>query len=301
MPVPADQRSILSGDVRLSVRDYGDPGGASAPDRPVLVAVHGYPDNQTMWEPMADLLRPDFHVVTYDVRGAGASEAPPSRRDYVSERLVDDLVAVLDAVAPGRPVHLLGHDWGSLQLWDAVTTEGSDPRLRGRIASYTSISGPCLDHMAHFVRTAPMAVRRKQARKSWYVNLFHVPVLPDLMWRLLPRLIGAQMARREGLPPGAGWGPELGRDADNGLELYRANIFPRLRSPREGRTDVPVQVVVPLRDPFISKETMDALDLERFLSTWRRVDVNSSHWLPRTDPAKVAELVREWTRQHPSR
>ena len=297
MTAAARQRSILSGDVRLSVRDYGAP----AADAPVLVAVHGYPDNQTMWEPLADLLRQDFHVVTYDVRGAGSSEAPRSRRDYVSERLVDDLVAVMDAVAPERPVHLLGHDWGSLQLWDAVTTESSDARLHGRIASYTSVSGPCLDHMAHFVRAAPTPVRRRQARRSWYVSLFNVPVLPDLMWRLLHPLIGAQMARREGLPRGAGWGPELGRDADNGLELYRANVLPRLRSPREGRTDVPVQVVVPLRDPFIGAETVDALDLGRFLSTWRRVDVDSSHWLPRTDPAKVAELVREWTRQHPVR
>jgi pimeloyl-ACP methyl ester carboxylesterase len=297
MAAPVQQRSILSGDVRLSVRDYGEPAAGA----PVLIAVHGYPDNQTMWEPAADELRQAFHVVTYDVRGAGDSETPRARHDYVSERLVDDLVAVMDAVAPGRPVHLLGHDWGSLQLWDAVTAEGSDPRLRGRVASYTSISGPCLDHMAHFVRTAPMSVRRRQARRSWYVNLFHVPVLPDLMWRLLHRVIGAQMARREGLPQGAGWGPELGRDADHGLDLYRANIFPRLRSPRDGRTDVPVQVVVPLRDPFIGKETVDALDLDRFLSTWRRVDVDSGHWLPRTDPAKVADLVREWTHQHPVR
>jgi pimeloyl-ACP methyl ester carboxylesterase len=284
------QYSILSGDLRLAVREYGE---ATAP---TLVAVHGYPDNQAMWEPVARLLQDRFHVVTYDVRGAGASEAPRSRRGYVSERLVDDLVAVMDATAPGRPVHLLGHDWGSLQMWDAVTAEGTDARLRGRLSSYTSISGPCLDHMAHFVRTASNDLRRQQARKSWYVNWFHVPVLPDLTWRALHRPIGAQMARREGLPRST-WGPDLGRDGDNGLDLYRANIFPRLRHPRPGRTDVPVQIVVPRRDPFISPETVDALDLDRFLSRWHRVDVDSGHWLPRSDPALVARLVAEWSLQ----
>ena len=281
------QRSILSGDVRLAVREYGDPAA------PTVVAVHGYPDNQRMWEPVARLLQDDFHVVTYDVRGAGDSETPRGRSAYVCERLVDDLVAVMDATAAERPVHLVGHDWGSLQAWDAVTTEQSDPRLRGRLASYTSMSGPCLDHMAHFVRTAPTDVRRRQAKQSWYINVFQVPVLPDLTWRLLHRAIGAQMARREGLPRSA-WGPELGRDGDHGLDLYRANILPRLRSPRAGTTQVPVQVVVAQRDPFMSPATIDALDLDRFLATWRRVDVDSGHWLPRSDPDRVARLVSEW-------
>ena len=54
------QFSILSGDLRLAVRDYGDPG----PSSPTLVAVHGYPDNQAMWEPVARLLQDRFHVVT---------------------------------------------------------------------------------------------------------------------------------------------------------------------------------------------------------------------------------------------
>jgi pimeloyl-ACP methyl ester carboxylesterase len=287
MTTPPRPQSILSGDLRLAVREYGEP------DAPTLVAVHGYPDNQTMWEPVAALLHDRFHVVTYDVRGAGASEAPRTRAGYVSERLVDDLVAVLDATAADAPVHLLGHDWGSLQLWDAVTTEAEDPRLRGRISSYTSISGPCLDHMAHFARTAPTAVRREQARRSWYVNWFQVPVLPDLTWRALHRPIGAQMARREGLPRSS-WGPELGRDGDNGLDLYRANILPRLRHPRPGRTEVPVQVVVPARDPFISPRTLDALDLDRFLTRWHRVDVDSGHWVPRSHPELVARLTAEW-------
>lgn len=288
MATPRDRHSVLSGDLRLAVREYGDPGA------PTLIAVHGYPDNQTLWEPMARLLQDRLHVVTYDVRGAGASEAPRSREDYVSERLVDDLVAVMEATAAGLPVHLLGHDWGSLQMWDAVTSERDDARLRGRIASYTSISGPSLDHMAHFARSAPAAVRRQQARRSWYVHWFHVPVLPDLGWRVLHRPIGAALARREGLPPGARWGPELGRDGDHGLDLYRANIVPRLRSPREGRTDVPVQVVVPSRDAYIPPQTIDALGLDRFLSSWRRVDVDAGHWLPRTDPDLVARLVTEW-------
>ena len=113
-------------------------------------------------------------------------------------------------------------------------------------------------------------------------------------------LIGAQMARREGLPRSA-WGRDLGRDGDNGLDLYRANVYPRLRSPRPGLTDVPVQIVVARRDPFMSPQTFDAMDFDRFLSTWHRVDVDSGHWVPRSDPELVARLVADWAQQHPGR
>jgi hypothetical protein len=58
---------------------------------------------------------------------------------------------------------------------------------------------------------------------------------------------------------------------------------------------VPVQVMVCSDDPYMGPETVDALDLDRFLGTWRRVDVESGHWLPRTDPMQVAQLVREWS------
>ncbi|MDP9443295.1 MAG: alpha/beta fold hydrolase, partial [Actinomycetota bacterium] len=128
-------RRVRSGEVDLAVREYGDPAA------PPLLAVHGYPDTQVLWEPVAARLADRFRVVTYDVRGAGESTAPRDRDGYHVDRLVDDVVAVLDAVARRstvqRPVHLLGHDWGSVQLWEVVTREQRDDRLRGRLASYT--------------------------------------------------------------------------------------------------------------------------------------------------------------------
>ena len=59
--------------------------------------------------------------------------------------------AVVDAVSPERPVHLVGHDWGSIQAWAAVT----DPSLGDRFASFTSMSGPSLDHVGRVGPSAP--------------------------------------------------------------------------------------------------------------------------------------------------
>ncbi|MBE8391754.1 alpha/beta fold hydrolase, partial [Leptospira borgpetersenii serovar Hardjo-bovis] len=52
---------------RLYVKTYGQPG------QPALVLVHGYPDDQVVWEPVIAHLSQDYFVVTYDVRGAGES------------------------------------------------------------------------------------------------------------------------------------------------------------------------------------------------------------------------------------
>ena len=128
--------SVDAGDVRLAVYVSGPR------DAPPVVLVHGYPDSAAVWEPLRAQLDGGHRVISYDVRGAGASDAPAARSGYRLQRLAADLSAVVDATCGGKPFHLVGHDWGSIQSWQAVT----DPQLKGRIASYTSMSGPCLDH-----------------------------------------------------------------------------------------------------------------------------------------------------------
>jgi pimeloyl-ACP methyl ester carboxylesterase len=285
---------VPSTGVTLAVREHSESGA----DRPTVVLVHGYPDRQDMWDlVVAALPLDELHVVTYDVRGAGASGTPADRTGYRCERLVDDLVAVLDVVLPedGR-AHLVGHDWGSVQLWDAVAAEPDDPRLRDRIASFTSISGPSLDHMAHLIRHPEGREEglRRQRRKSWYVRAFHVPVLPDLLWRFGHPWIGREMARRERLDDGH-WDSGLGHDAVNGLNLYRANMLRRFRHPCALRVRVPVLVVRPVHDHFLDEVTLE--DLDGFCADVRVERLDAGHWVPRTHPEKLAELVRDQVRR----
>jgi NAD(P)-dependent dehydrogenase (short-subunit alcohol dehydrogenase family)/pimeloyl-ACP methyl ester carboxylesterase len=228
---------------------------------PVVLAVHGYPDDHTVWSGVVPLLADEYRVVTYDVRGAGRSADAPS---YRIERLVADLVAVADHV--GAPVHLLAHDWGSVQAWQAVS-EHPD-----RFASFTSISGPALAHLARFRGRG----RLRQLAKSWYIGFFRLPRLPELAWR--SGIMGGAIARREGVPVPAE------RDGINGLELYRAN----LRGVRgDGRTTVPTQVLAPTRDRYLTRELLASAPNVRFR------EIASGHWLPRERPDVVARCVRE--------
>jgi pimeloyl-ACP methyl ester carboxylesterase len=282
--------TVTSAGVRLAVREHSPPG----PGRPTVVLVHGYPDQQDMWDLVVAALPLDrLHVVTYDVRGAGASDAPSSVRDYRTELLVEDLAAVLDAVLPadGR-AHLVGHDWGSVQLWEAVAVAPDHPRLADRIASFTSISGPALSHSGWLSRHPSRRRLRllRQLLRSWYVFAFLVPGPADLAWRAGHRVLGRVLAAKEGLGRGH-WGEELGRNAVHGLNLYRANVLRRTRRLGTWPTRVPVQVVRPTRDAYLTDVLLD--DLDRFCEDVRVVEVDAGHWVTRTDPEGVAALVVE--------
>jgi pimeloyl-ACP methyl ester carboxylesterase len=297
MPDTLRARRVRSDNVTLAVREHSPAG----PGRPTVVLVHGYPDQQDTWDTLVARLPLDgWHVVTYDVRGAGSSDAPGRTDAYRTERLVDDLVAVLDAVLPaGARAHLVGHDWGSAQLWDAVAAEHTDPRLRGRIASFTSISGPSLDHSAWLFRHARgrRGALLRQLLHSWYMGYFCLPVLPALVWRLLHGPLGRAGEAREGLPRGH-WGPTLGRNAVHGLGLYRANVFRRVRRRAMLHTDVPVLVVHQERDHFLTDVFLQ--DLDRACPDLRVERLDAGHWGIVTHADEVAALVGQHVAAHVS-
>ncbi|RYE82347.1 MAG: alpha/beta fold hydrolase, partial [Myxococcales bacterium] len=162
----AQTRRVRGAGLSLEVAEMGDP------TRPSVLLLHGYPDTKAVWKDVATRLAERFHVIAYDVRGAGASDAPADPGAYRLTDLSADLSAVLDAVAPDRRVHLVGHDWGSVQGWAFA----ADPAIAPRLASFTSISGPPLDHIGAWFATGlgrPDPVRwaamAEQACRSWYV------------------------------------------------------------------------------------------------------------------------------------
>ncbi|MEV0480612.1 SDR family oxidoreductase [Streptomyces sp. NPDC050508] len=292
----ARERWVRTGGVELCVAELGDP------SRPTVVLVHGYPDSKEVWSEVAGRLADRFHVVLYDVRGHGRSTAPqPLRGGFTLEKLTDDFLAVADAVSPDRPVHLVGHDWGSVQSWEFVTVE----RTVGRIASFTSMSGPSLDHFGHWInkrltRPTPRRVGQLlgQGAKSWYVYLLHTPVLPELAWRgPLGKRWPKILERVEKVPSGDYPTSSLPQDAAHGAWLYRDNIRARLRRPRpDAYAHAPVQLVTPLGDAFLSERLYDELEL------WApgavRHTLPAKHWIPRTRPDQLASWITEFVTTH---
>jgi NAD(P)-dependent dehydrogenase (short-subunit alcohol dehydrogenase family)/pimeloyl-ACP methyl ester carboxylesterase len=253
---------------------------------PVVLLVHGYPDTHEVWSSVAAALD-GFRVVSYDVRGFGQSGTPSGLDGYHLDQLADDLFAVADAVSPDQPVHVVGHDWGSVQAWHAVT----DPRAQDRIASFTTISGPCLDHAAYWYRRrlrrpTPRHLRQllRQAAMSWYITAFQVPWAAPFLWRHgLARRWPAMLERGEGVRPRPGFpAPTLADDAVHGISLYRANIRARMRRPSERRTSLPVQVITLTRDHYLT-ESMVAEDLARWAPNLTRRTIDATHWSALTE------------------
>ncbi|WP_454789613.1 alpha/beta fold hydrolase [Mycolicibacterium lutetiense] len=257
--------------LRLAVRVEGPV------DAPVVLCVHGYPDNGSLWDGVHAELAGQYRVVSFDLRGAGRSEVPQRRRrNYRLDLLAADVVAVGAAVSPAAPIHLLAHDWGSAICWHAIT----DPALAHLFSGFTSISGPCPDHLAHWLRTPrEQKAKWRQLFRSWYVAFFQLPLLPE---RRMDRL---WMARTRPGPP-----PE-GGDVRNGLLIYRANTLPRVLRPQQRRTAVPVQVLAPREDPLVGAAAQRAS--QRFTADLCVRDVPGGHWLPLENPALIAETIRE--------
>lgn len=255
------------------------------PDGPTLVFVHGYPDNLHVWDGVVGLLKDRYRIIRYDVRGAGLSDAPRSLRGYRLTQLLADFRRVIDSVSPDAPVHLVGHDWGSIQGWEFAT----EPALAGRISHYTSISGPCLDHVGHALRAQGLTRRTpREAAASWYIAAFHLPLLGPAVWKLgLARLWPRVLARMEGLSPASH--PTQLRDGVNGIGLYRANVLPRLTRPRARRAIAPVQLVVASGDAFVKAHLLK--DIERWASVLTRETLHAKHWLPLSNPAWLAKAI----------
>ena len=276
---------------RLYVKAWGDERS------PALVLVHGYPDNQEVWEPVIQLLMKDFYIVTYDVRGAGQSTIPKRVKDFRLEQLSQDLDSVTQAVLGGRPFHLAAHDWGSIQSWESVT----EPKFRGRILSYTTISGPCLDHAAYWMRQQFQHEKTKffkQLSKSWYIAAFQLPFLAPAAWNFFSperwNAVVAKLERQMGLPQNA----NIVKDGKYGVGLYRANFIPRLLKPRERFAVCPVQAVVLKYDNFVSPALID--EVPKWAEDFTRVELDANHWAVLSAPEKIAGCIAEFAQKQPS-
>jgi pimeloyl-ACP methyl ester carboxylesterase len=264
----ARSRTVRRGEVELAVFEGGNPEG------PTIVLIHGWPDTHRVWDGVAAILAPDFRLVAYDTRGQGDSVTGAPDAAFTLDQLGDDLIAVVDAVSPRAPVHLVGHDWGSIQAWEAVCRPGAERR----VASFCSMSGPNLAHVSDWVRrrlTRPtprgLVELAAQAAASSYV--------PFLVSPLAPPLLGA-----------------LGRrTAVSGLRYYRANLGVSRPRAGEQRTSVPVLQLALTRDPAVRPATLAASD--PFAEALERRELPYGHWVPRTHPQVVADEIRRFVRE----
>lgn len=269
-----------------------------------VVLLHGFPQRVSSWDAVAPLLHEaGFRTIALDQRGYCATARPRGRRAYRLSELVNDVVALLDAMAASESgpakdsqpatdtvsasesgpasAHIVGHDWGAAVAWALAAAHPE------RVRSLTAVSVP---HLAAFTKSM---VTSDQLLRSWYIGLFQLPVVPERlltsrgafieralagmgMSRAMIERFHSEMADDGAVPGGLGW--------------YRALPF---ASPKgsTGRVRVPTT--------FVWSDDDAALGRRGAELTGRFVDADYlfvelpgvSHWIPEERPTELADAI----------
>jgi pimeloyl-ACP methyl ester carboxylesterase len=108
-------RTVAVGDISLRVAIEGE--------GPLALMVHGFPESWYSWRhQMAPIAAAGFTAAAIDVRGYGGSDKPFPVEAYAMQAIVADVAGVIEALSPGAPAVLIGHDWGAPIVWNSALT-----------------------------------------------------------------------------------------------------------------------------------------------------------------------------------
>jgi soluble epoxide hydrolase / lipid-phosphate phosphatase len=94
---------------------------AGREDAPFIVFVHGWPELSISWRHQLPVFAGlGFRAIAPDLRGYGESTVYDRLEDYAQERVVADLIGLLDALDVERAIWV-GHDWGSPVVWNIAS------------------------------------------------------------------------------------------------------------------------------------------------------------------------------------
>ncbi len=276
--------------VRIAVYEQGNPDG------PTLVMTHGWPDSHVLWDGVVARLGDRFRIIRFDNRGVGKSSVPKPVSAYKITKLADDLAAVIGATSPGEPVHVLGHDWGSVSVWNYLTRPGASDR----IASFTSVSGPgeaqygtyIFDSLKRPYRPLQFVRAIDRFLRLLYWIPFALPVVAPAVFKGLMRARKNNLLT-DGVPAAQRYRSETAAaDLVNSLKIYRAlAISPPLKFQPDPYVTVPVQLIVGTKDPVVRPHGFD--EFSRWVPRlWRR-DIKAGHWSPMSHPQVMATAVGE--------
>jgi pimeloyl-ACP methyl ester carboxylesterase len=263
-----NSRRILVNGVGLNVIVEGE-----GPD---VLLVHGFPDDHTVWrKQIPALVAAGYRVIAPDTRGCGESAMPPKVADYSIDRLVEDLVGVLDALGI-RKVRLVGHDWGAVQGWYLAM------RHPERVERYVALS---VGHPSAYARGGI-----EQKLRGYYVLLIQFRGLIEFLIKRFDWLLFRMMLRYP--EEFAHCQSRLSRPGrlTAGFNYYRANL--RLLFPGHlPQMTVPVVGIWSGGDFYLTERQM--LGSEKFCDAgwqYRRLE-GCNHWMQLDAPEALNPLL----------
>ena len=266
--------TVTNNDLTFDVTDEGPVEGTP------VVLLHGFPQRSSMWREVSPQLHAaGLRTLAMDQRGYSPGARPRGRHSYRMHRLVGDVAALIERI--GQPVHLVGHDWGAAVGWAVAG------RLPEQVETFTALSVP---HPAAFARAMKS---HSQRRRSRYIAMFNVPVLPELTARR-PGGYFDQSMRKAGMTPDevARFRREIVEYGALGPALGWYRALP-ITSPgsTDFRVTVPTTLVWSDRDVAIGREGVDGT--ERWVDAPYELVVleGVTHWIPTQAPQAAADAI----------
>jgi epoxide hydrolase 4 len=265
-------RHLDLGDVRLHLAEAGPDDG------PLVVLLHGFPEFWFEWRDyFAPFAAAGFHVVAPDQRGYNLSDKPQGSGAYRLDRLAADIFALADRLG-AKSFDLVGHDWGAAVAW-WMASQGPE-----RLKRLAIINAP---HPA--IWRASMSADAEQKRKSRYVQMLRLPLLPEALIQLggfralETACVNASASvradyHRAWRQPGALTGA---------LNWYRALFLQALPIPAPNSLATPTLILWGDLDAFA-----EAGLAERSAALCSKVEVihipDAGHWVVREQPERIA-------------
>lgn len=256
--------------------------GSDDPAAPVVLILHGFPQDLETWAPIAERLS-DCRIIMPLQRGYSTDTSTNRWHDYRIAELRSDVIGILSAESSGA-VHIVSHDWGGSVAWSIARCQ---PEL---VKTLTVISMP-------EPRALAAAFLGKQFFKSWYVPMLQLPFVPELMTKLWNGACSTWLLHRMGLSRDiagrytAAVGA-LGRMPSGPFNWYRALPFnlPEIASRQE--VLVPTLLIWSRQDAAVDPRGIKLSS--RWVRSIKLTELpDTSHWIPEERPELVADLVRE--------
>jgi pimeloyl-ACP methyl ester carboxylesterase len=245
-----EHRQVQANGISLHVATAGDP------RKSAVMFLHGFPEGWFSWRSIMEALAGDYFVIAPDLRGYGQSDKPAD--GYGMMALTDDVHDVVRQLT-GRPITLVGQDWGGALAWLYGHRFGETLR------QLVVVNCP----HPHTILKAISRGRDWQRVRSSYVVFIQLPWLPEavitvaggwLLRRGLKLAEGSKGAMNATLLDELVGNFRTHRDVTGPLNFYRA--FLRNQFSKSERTRLMIEFARPIPVPC----TLIWGEEDRFLS-----------------------------------